>query len=107
MKKKVLFVCSQNKFRSRTAEEIFRASDKIEVDSAGTEKDAIVVVEPDHINWADVIYVMEKRHGDKLKRMFGPILKGKRVINLEIPDIYEFMENGLVEVLRRKLNGLY
>jgi predicted protein tyrosine phosphatase len=106
MKKRVLFICSQNKFRSRTAHEIFSRSEKIEVDSAGTEKDARVIVEPDHIEWADVIYVMEDRHIRRLKKMFGQKLKNKRIINLDIPDIYEFMDQGLIEVLRTKLRGL-
>lgn len=106
MKKRVLFICSQNKFRSRTAHEIFCHSEKIDVDSAGTEKDARVVVEPDHIEWADVIYVMEDRHIRRLKKMFGQMLKNKRVINLNIPDIYEYMDPGLIETLRIKLKGL-
>lgn len=105
-KKRILFICSQNKFRSRTAHEVFRNSKNIEVDSAGTEKDAQVIVEPDHIEWADVIYVMEDRHIKRLKKMFGPLLKNKRVINLDIPDIYDFMEEGLVEALKTKLRGL-
>lgn len=40
MRKKVLFICSQNKFRSRTAHETFCHSEAIEVDSAGTEHDS-------------------------------------------------------------------
>lgn len=104
--KKVLFVCSQNKFRSRTAHEVFCRSEKIEVDSAGTEKDARVVIALDHVEWADVIYVMEDRHIKRLKKMFGPKLKNKRIINLDIPDIYQFMDPGLIDVLRSKLKGL-
>ena len=106
MKKRVLFICSQNKFRSATAHEIFRHSETLEVDSAGTESDAHVRVEPDHILWADVIYVMEDRHVRRLKAMFGALLKDKRVINLHIPDIYEYMDAGLIETLRKKLRGL-
>lgn len=107
MKKRVLFICSRNKLRSRTAHEIFSKSEKIEVDSAGTEKDAQVIVELDHIEWADIIYVMEDRHMKRLKEMFGARLKDKRVINLHIPDIYEFMEERLIEVLRTKLRDVY
>jgi predicted protein tyrosine phosphatase len=106
MKKKVLFICSQNKFRSRTAHEVFSASDNIEVDSAGTEKDAYIVVELDQIVWADVIYVMEKRHINKLNKMFGPKLRGKRIVNLDIPDIYDFMDPILIDELKTKLKGL-
>jgi len=104
MKKRVLFVCSRNNLRSATAHEIFSRRGDIEVDSAGTEKDARVVVEPDHIEWADIIYVMEDRHIKRLKKMFGAKLKGKKIVNLGIPDIYGYMEPGLIEVLQSKLN---
>jgi predicted protein tyrosine phosphatase len=106
LNKRILFVCSRNRFRSLTAQEVFGGLEGIEVDSAGTEKDARVVVEPDHIEWADVIYVMEARHLKRLKEMFGPALKRKKMINLGIPDIYGFMDAGLIEVLRAKLPGL-
>lgn len=79
MKKRVLSLRSRNKWRSPTAQELFRDSETIEADSAGTEKDARVVVEPDHAEWADVIYVMEARHAGRLKAIFGPLrakLKG-------------------------------
>lgn len=106
MKKRVLFICSRNKWRSPTAQELFRDSDTIEADSAGTEKGARVMVEPDHVGWADVIYVMEVRHAGRLKAMFGPLLKGKRIVVLGIPDIYGYMDPALIETLRAKLKGL-
>lgn len=106
MKKKILFICSQNKLRSRTAHELFARNDSIEVDSAGTDPDANVVVEPDHIEWAEVIYVMEDHHARRLKRMFGSGLKGKRIITLNIPDDYAFMDPDLIAIFREKL-GMY
>ncbi len=79
----------------------------MEVDSAGTEKNALVVVELDHIQWADIIYVMESRHTLKLKKMFGSILKNKKIICLNIPDNYAYMDPILIEVLRAKLDGKF
>lgn len=106
MKKKLLFICSRNEWRSRTAHEVFARNVSIEVDSAGTESDARVVVESDHIEWADIIYVMEDRHIKRLKRMFAGCLKDKKVINLNIPDKYKFMDLDLIAIFREKI-GTY
>lgn len=38
--------------------------------------------------------------------MSGSLLKDKRIINLNIPDLYEFMDPVLIDVLRTKLKGL-
>jgi predicted protein tyrosine phosphatase len=107
VKKKILFICSRNEWRSRTAHEVFARNASIEVDSAGTESDARVVVESDHIEWADIIYVMEDRHLRRLKRMFSGGLKDKKVINLNIPDKYPFMDPELIEVFREKLGAYF
>lgn len=104
MGKKLLFICSRNRFRSPTAQEMF-AGDGVETDSAGTEKDARVIVGLDQVLWADVIYAMEARHAKRLKEMFAPHLKGKRIIVLGIRDDFGFMDPALVELLRAKLKS--
>lgn len=53
--------------------------------------------------WADLIFVMETSHRRKLTRNFQPWLKGKRVICLDIPDDYDYMDPELVELLKRKV----
>lgn len=58
----ILFVCSRNKWRSHTAEAIFKDSQIHEVRSGGTATDARIRVNDNLINWADLIFVMEKRH---------------------------------------------
>jgi len=67
----ILFVCSRNKWRSRTAETIFKNSLNHSVKSAGTENDARIKVTEKLINWSDLIFVMEKRHRERLKEKFG------------------------------------
>jgi predicted protein tyrosine phosphatase len=57
---------------------------------------------PEQIEWADLILVMEKVHRARLKRKFGKHLAGKRVVVLEIPDNYRFMDPELVRLLEAR-----
>jgi predicted protein tyrosine phosphatase len=97
---KILFVCSQNRLRSLTAESIFDGVGGHQVRSAGTEESARVRVTAGHIGWADLIFVMEKRHLDRLHAKFREALAGKRVVCLYIPDDYEYMDEELIDRLR-------
>lgn len=101
--KKLLFICSQNRLRSPTAEAVFSEYEGLMVDSAGIDKDAETPVYSEVIEWADIIFVMEKSHRRKLSSKFQPWLKDKRVICLDIPDNYEYMEPALVELLKKKV----
>ncbi|MGC4077929.1 MAG: low molecular weight protein tyrosine phosphatase family protein [Rubrivivax sp.] len=99
----VLFVCSQNRLRSPTAEAVFSSHPGIECQSAGVHDSAETPVDPEILAWADLIFVMEKAHRSKLTRKFGRHLGGKRVVVLDIPDDYQFMDPRLVPVLQRKV----
>jgi len=101
----VLFVCSRNRLRSPTAEQVFAGRNGIETDSAGLAPDADTLLTSDQVQWADVIFVMEKQHRTKLAQRFKADLKGKRVVCLGIPDNYEFMQPELVELLEKKVGG--
>ena len=100
---RVLFVCSQNRLRSPTAEQVFANRPGIECSSAGTNHDAENPLTPELVEWADVIFVMEKAHRSKLTSRFRPHLANKRVICLNIPDDYEYMAPELVRLLERKV----
>lgn len=100
MKKRILFLCSQNKLRSPTAEAVFADHPTVEVDSAGLNHDAEVPLSDEQIEWADLIVVMEKAHRTRLNRKFGKSLAGKRVVVLNIPDEYECMDPALVQLLK-------
>ncbi|MBK6608303.1 MAG: phosphotyrosine protein phosphatase [Leptospiraceae bacterium] len=103
-KLKVLFLCSQNKKRSPTAEEIYGVFDSLEVRSAGLNKGAVYLLEPEDIQWADIIFVMEKKHFENLHRKYEDFTKNKKVINLSIPDKFAFMDETLIRVLRQKVD---
>ena len=60
----------------------------------------------DLLEWADDIFVMEKRHARQLQNQFGKFLKNKRIVSLNIPDDYEPMQPELVEVLKVKVSRL-
>lgn len=97
---KVLFVCSRNRIRSLTAETIFNGAGGHQVRSVGTEAGARIRVNAGHLGWADVIFVMEKRHLSRLRDKFPAQLSGKRVVCLHIPDEFEYMDEDLVDRLR-------
>ncbi|MEZ6126790.1 MAG: DsbA family protein [Planctomycetaceae bacterium] len=101
---KLLFVCSKNKWRSLTAEKILDGVNGYDVRSAGTEKDARIKVTAGHIGWADLIFVMEKKHRRRLEEKFGDSLSGKEVVCLNIPDDYQLMDPALIDLLLEKLS---
>lgn len=101
--KKLLFICSQNRLRSPTAEAVFAEYEGIETDSAGLDHYAEVPVSTEAIAWADIIFVMEKSHKTKLMRKFQPFLKDKRVICLDIPDEFAYMDAELIAILKKKV----
>ena len=100
----VLFVCSQNRLRSPTAEQVFASHPALNVASAGTNHDAENPLTSELVRWADIIFVMEKFHRNKLTKRFKGDLKDARIICLEIPDEYEFMDEGLVRLLKAKVS---
>ena len=104
---RVLFVCSQNKLRSPTAEQIFSNRPGFEVASAGTDPSAVTPVSSEDIDWADVIFVMERAHRNKLSRKFRSQLKNKRVICLDIPDQFEYMDPALILLLEKKAGPFF
>jgi predicted protein tyrosine phosphatase len=101
--KRVLFICTQNRLRSPTAEHVFASWPDIATDSAGLGNQADVPLSPEQVAWADVIFVMEKVHRNRLGKRFRRHLNGKRVICLDIPDEYEYMQPELVRLLEAKV----
>ncbi|MBZ9675200.1 low molecular weight protein tyrosine phosphatase family protein [Mesorhizobium sp. ES1-1] len=102
--KKILFVCSQNRLRSPTAEQVFSRRRDIEVTSAGTNHDADTPLTHELVAWADIIFVMEKAHRAKMQTKFRTSLGKARVICLDIPDNYRFMDPALVRLLETRVS---
>jgi predicted protein tyrosine phosphatase len=102
LKKRILFLCSQNKLRSPTAEAVFADHPAVEVDSAGLNNDAEVPLSEEQIEWADLIIVMEQCHRKRLNQKFKRALAGKRIAVLNIPDDYDYMDPSLITLLKAR-----
>ena len=99
----ILFVCSQNRWRSPTAEHVFAERIDLDVLSAGTNNDAETPLTAELVRWADIIFVMEKVHRTKLQQRFRADLHSTRIVCLDIPDRYQFMDPALVAILEAKV----
>ncbi len=102
--KRALFLCGRNRLRSPTAEQVFSVQPGIEGMSAGLDHDADVPCTPELLQWADIVFVMEKAHRSKLASRFKRHLKNARVICLDIPDKYGPMQPELVQLLRLRVD---
>ena len=70
--------------------------------SAGTAADSECVVSGDLIEWADEIVVMESRQARQLRKQFAGSLGGKRLVILDVPDKYAYMQPELIAELQAK-----
>ena len=101
--KHVLFVCSRNKLRSPTAENVFYDHPNAAIASAGTNHDADTPLTADLVAWANIIFVMERSHRAKLSSRFRSELKDTQVVCLDIPDKFAFMDATLIRILKAKV----
>jgi predicted protein tyrosine phosphatase len=101
----VLFVCSRNQWRSRTAETIFCKNQKHVIRSAGTASDARIKISLKLFEWADIIFVMEKKHKDQLRDKYGFPVEAKDVFILDVPDEYPYMDPELIEILQTSVQS--
>ena len=99
----LFFICSQNRLRSPTAEQVFASYPGIETRSAGLNFGAETPVSPELLEWSEIVFVMEKAHRNKLSKKFRAHLRGKRLICLQIPDEYEYMDPLLIQLLKQRV----
>lgn len=98
----ILFVCSRNKWRSATAETIYKNHPEHQVRSAGTEPSARIKLNAKHVIWADLIFVMEKKHKQRIEEKFSEEIVDKKIVIMDIPDEYQYMDKELIEELNLK-----
>ncbi len=99
----VLFICNQNENRSKTAEEIFK--DRFKTKSAGL-YNAKPVTEK-QISWADTVIVMEDAQRGEIVNRFPKQCMLKRILSLDIPDVYHYNQPKLIEILKSKIDELF
>src|SRR3954471_24252434 len=76
---RVLFVCSQNKLRSPTAEQVFSNREGFEAASAGTDRSAGTPISAEAIGGADLSFVMDLVRLSRISKHFRAHLKNKRI----------------------------
>lgn len=99
---KVLFICNQNQNRSKTAEHIFKG--KFPTQSAGLYNDHPIT--RDQLSWADVIIVMEDAQRTEIARRFPKEYMVKRILSLNLPDVYHYNQPELIKRLQTKVKQL-
>lgn len=99
---KILFVCNQNLNRSRTAESLFR--ERFETRSAGLYNSR--PVNEKELSWADTIIVMTDHQRREISKRFPKVYLQKRILSLDIPDIYHYNQPELVVLLKAKMSEI-
>ena len=106
-KRKLLFVCTVNRMRSATAHTLYETDPRFEVQSAGTDKTASMVLTTENLNWADSIVVMEKEHRNFIRKHFPAIYESKKIACLYISYEYEYMQLELVALLKTRIEDFW
>ena len=99
---KVLFVCNQNQDRSKTAEEFFKG--RFHTKSAGLYNEKPLTQKD--LSWADTVIVMEQAQRSEIAKRFPDTYMQKKILSLEIPDIFHFNQPELTDILKTKMKGL-
>lgn len=103
--KNALFVCGKARMRSPTAAALAEQMEGVAADFAGLSFDADERISTEHIEWADIIFVMERRQQKRLTVLFGAMLRDKKVRVLDVPDKFSYMDEALISLLRPKLEA--
>lgn len=105
----ILFVCSANKDRSKTAEDYFsKQHPNLHFDSAGTNKNSCnklgtTYITEEQLILADKVYVMEKKHLQAIKETFGNKYFNKITV-LHIKDVYKYGSTELIALLKASIS---
>lgn len=103
-KLRVLFVCTQNKVRSLTADHLYRVRPDLEVKSCGTANFAKNQFTKELLDWAEIIFVADDSQLEFMKQKFGAAPLGKPVVCLGLPDVFTYKSDSLVVKLVAKLD---
>jgi predicted protein tyrosine phosphatase len=99
---KALFVCNQNKHRSPTAAALF--SDLFETKSAGLYSGNLLTT--NLLEWADIVFVMEDVARKEIGVRFPKQYLAKKILCLDIPDVYSYNQPELRAILKTKLANI-
>lgn len=96
-------MCDQNRLRSPTAEAVFRDDPRVEARSAGVREGAVTPVTAESLDWADVIFVMQRSQRNLIRKRFPEVYARKRIVCLYIDDDYDHMDPALIALLTARV----
>jgi predicted protein tyrosine phosphatase len=103
---RVLFVCTANRLRSPTAEDLFSNWPGIESLSAGTDNEAPTPLSKELVASTDLIFAMEPHHRERIRKKYKQRPHDSRIVVLYIPDEYERDDPELVSLLKAKVTPI-
>ena len=105
--KRVLTVCSANMLRSPTIAHVLSAEPyNFNTRSAGTSDFALIPVTNDLLMWADEIVCADSEHTTVINKMLQKLDIDKPLINLRIPDVYEYRNEGLIDLIKLRYDDI-
>ena len=105
--KRVLTVCSANMLRSPTMAHVLSAEPyNFNTRSAGTSDFALIPVTDDLLMWADEIVCADSEHTSIINKMLQKLDVDKPLLNLRIPDNYEYRNEGLIDLIKLRYDDI-
>jgi len=102
----VLFVCTMNKWRSLTAEKIYKDHPLLDVRSAGTSSKARRKISVNDLRWSDIIIFMEDKHSERIRAEFRQEVQYHEMHTLGVEDRFQFMDPELIEELQSHIDPI-
>ena len=101
--KRVLTVCSANMLRSPTMAHVLSAEPyNFNTRSAGIAGFALIPVTEDLLMWADEVVCADTEHALYIRDKMIEYMLDKPIIDLNIPDIYEYRNPELIELIKER-----
>jgi predicted protein tyrosine phosphatase len=85
----------------------FKKNQKHSVKSAGTSNEERIKVTEGLVKWANLIFVMEKKHKKRLSDKFGALMDDKKIVTIDIRDEYKYMDPELVGILETSVSPYF
>jgi predicted protein tyrosine phosphatase len=105
--KRVLTVCSANMLRSPTMAVVLSMPPyDYNTRSAGTSSFALIPVTEDLLMWADEIVCADTEHALIIRNKLMEYQLDKPIVNLRIPDNYEYRNPELILMIRRRYDEI-
>ena len=100
-KPRLLFVCGRHRWRSPTAEAIYRRDPRVKIRSAGVSSKSPHQVSDKDLDWADLVLVMERKYKSRILRTFRDHPNLPPIVSLDIPDEYARMNEQLIALIQQ------